>query len=159
MNDQNKSNEVVALPESEINSPSGLTAPRICHNPNCSFQTHEPIHKCLKCGRPIWTSNQFRLISSVLIFCGLFFIILGGGLIYAVAQVDNNSSKGSEAQKLFILGIFGVMVAIGLSVLAAGLWQVVFARANRRLIYILLTLFMVGLAIVGVGRLVLVVLE
>lgn len=163
MNNQSNSNEVVASPEAGINSPHHLAAPRICHNPNCSFQTHEPIHKCLKCGRPIWTTNQFRLISSLLIFCGLFFILLGGGLIYAVASIDNNSSgtrfTGSEAQKIFILGIFGVMIAIGLSVLAAGLWQVIFGRANRRLIYILLTLFMVGLAIVGVGRFILVLLE
>ena len=163
MKDQKKSNEVVVSPEVRINSPRSLTAPKICHNPNCSFQTHEPLSKCRKCGRPIWTTNQFRLISSLLIFCGLFFITLGGGLIYAVARIDNNSSRtrftGSEAQKIFILGIFGVMVAVGLSILAAGLWQVIAGRANRRLIYVLLTLFMVGLAIVGVGRLVLVLLE
>ena len=89
--------------------------------------------------------------------------MLGGGLIYALAPNYDNSSgtrfTGSEAQKIFILGIFGVMVAIGVSVLAAGLWQVIFGRVNRRLIYILLILFMVGLAIVGVGRFILVLLE
>lgn len=160
MNDQSRPNENTASPAAKINFPS--TAPKICHNPNCGFQTREALRDCPKCGRPIWTTNQFRLISSLLIFCGLFFILLGSGLLYALAPIDGNSSgtrfTGSEGQKMFILGIFAVMIAFGLSVLAAGLWQVVFGRANGRLIYIMFTALMIGLVIVGFGRLILTLL-
>lgn len=163
MNNRNKSGGVSASSQAEINSPTYLTASKICHNPNCSFQTHEPLHKCPKCGRPIWTTNQFRLISSLLIFCGLLLMMIGGGLFFAAAPIDNHSSgtrfTGSEEQKIFILGIFVAIFAFGSSVLIAGLWQVIFGRANRRLIYILLTSFIVVLAIVGAGRLILVFLE
>ena len=159
MSNQNIPDEVAGSSDNEINHIHYLTAPKICHNLNCSFQTREPLHSCPKCGRPIWTTNEFRLISSLLIPCGLFFIILGGGLIYFLAPIDNNSSgtrfTGSEAQKIFILGIFGVILAFGLSVLVAGLWQVIFGRPNRHLIYVLLTSFIVVLTIVGVGRLIL----
>lgn len=159
MSNQSNPDEFPVSHETETTSPRYLSAPKICHNPNCSFQTHEPLHHCPKCGRPIWTTNQFRAISAVLIFCGLFFIVFGGGLIYALAPIDNNSSRtrftGSEARKIFILGIIGVILAFGLSVLAAGLWQVIFGRANRRLIYILLSFLLVLLTIVGVGRLIL----
>jgi len=90
----------------------------------------------------------------VLIPCGLFFCALGGGLIYIVARADS-TFKGGEAMSIFILGIFGVILALGLAVLITGLWQVIFGRVNRRLIYILLTFLLVLLIIVGVGRLIL----
>lgn len=163
MSNQSKPDEVVVSPQTESNSPRYLTAPKICHNPDCSFQTQEPLHRCPNCGRPIWTTNQFRLISFVLIICGLFMMILGGGLFYFLAPIDKQSYgtrfTGSEAQKIFILGIFVAIFAFGAFVLVAGLWQVIFGRASRRLIYILLTTFVVVLAIVGVGRLILTLLE
>ena len=154
----------VPIQEIEMNDPNhNLTAPRICHNPNCSFQTHEPLQTCPKCGRPIWTTNQFRLISSVLILCGALLMAMGGGLLYFVAPIGKHSSgtrfTGSEGQKLLILGIFFAIFAFGVSVLAAGLWQVVLGRASRSLITFLLTMFMVILAIAGVGRIALHLLE
>ena len=160
MSNQSKPNEVAASPHAEMNFPRYLTAPKICHNPNCNFQTHEPLRRCPKCGRPIWTTLQFRLISSVLILCGLFLSAVGGGLIFISARASiNGSFEGGEAALVFIFGIFGVVLAFGLSVLAAGLWQVIFGRANRRLIYILLTSLFALMIIVGVGRLILRILQ
>ena len=163
MSNQSKPDEVALSPQAESNSPRYLPALKICHNPDCSLQTREPLHRCPNCGRPIWTTNQFRLISSVLIICGLFLMMLGGGLFYFLAPIDKHSSgtrfTGSDEQKIFILGIFVAIFAFGTSVLVAGLWQVIFGRASRRLIYVLLTSFMVVLAIAGVGRLILTLLE
>jgi lysylphosphatidylglycerol synthetase-like protein (DUF2156 family) len=166
MSNQSKPTEAAAASDAAIDSPRYLTAPKICHNLDCSFQTHEPLSRCPKCGRPIWTTNEFRVISSVLIFCGLFLSIVGGGLIFIFAGVVSNTDasrgttfKGGEAMAIFIFGIFGVILSFGLSVLAAGLWQVIFGRANRRLIYILLTILLVLMLIVGFGQLILVLLS
>lgn len=166
MSNQSKPNNAVASLHAETNSPRYLTAPKICHNPNCGFQTHEPLHRCPKCGRPMWTANEFRLISGVLVFCGLFLSALGGGLIIVFANSILNSGesgasqfKGSEATLIFIFGIFGVILAFGLSALTAGVWQVIFGRANARLIYILLTLMLALLLIIWFGRFVVSLLE
>lgn len=160
MSNQIKSDGVVVSSDAETDSPQYLNEPKICHNLNCGFQTHEPLRRCPKCGRPVWTTSEFRLISSGLIFCGLFLSVIGGGLIFLLVRVVSNGTfKGGEAAAIFIFGIFGVILSFGLSVLAAGLWQVIFGRANRRLIYILLTTLLVLMLIVGFGRLILVLLS
>ena len=88
---------------------------------------------------------------------------IGGGLLYFVAPIGKNSSgtrfTGSEGQKLFILGIFFAVFAFGLSVLAAGLWQVILGRASKSLVNAVLTMFVIILAIAGFGRLALSLLE
>ena len=155
MSEQIKLNEDVVSPQAEINPPRYLSAPKICHNLNCNFQTHEPLSKCPKCRRPIWTTNEFRLISLPIIFCGFFLSGIGGGLLYFAAP----QIIGSMAAKIFITGIFGVILAFGLCILAIGLWQVLFGIANRRLIFIFLALLLLGMLIIGFGRLILILLS
>jgi hypothetical protein len=90
-------------------------------------------------------------------------MLVGGGLLYLVAPIGRYSSgtrfTGSEGQKIFILGIFVAIFAFGSSVLAAGVWQVILGRVSRSIIYVLLTAFVVILAIVAVGRFALRLLE
>lgn len=162
MSDQHKWQVPIPYTQTESGAPP-LGEPRICHNPNCDFQTHDPLlHRCMKCGRPIWTTTQFRLISAPLIFLGFILMAIGGGLLYAVSRIDNTSGTkftGSESQMTFILGIFVVIFAFGVSVVLAGLWQVIVGRASRHLIRLLLVLFGAILVIIGVGKAVLIFLE
>ena len=155
MNGQRDPNNIGASAHAEINSPGPLTAPRICHNPNCGFQTHQPLRRCPKCGRPMWTTHQFRLLSLVLVLCGGVLAALGIALILILANTTSGLGAPSARQikgGIFFLGIFGFILAFGLSVLAAGLWQVIFGRANLRLIYIVLTFLLALMMIVAVGR-------
>lgn len=129
---------------------------RICHNPRCEYSTLESLTKCPKCGRPIWTTVQFRLISSVLIFCGLFFIVLGAGLVYLFTF---GPFEGGEALRLLFLAFSGLILSLGLSVAGAGLWQVIFGRANMAIIKTLLYLMCSFFAILIFGRVIIRIFE
>ncbi|HEX8247581.1 MAG TPA: hypothetical protein VF599_05310 [Pyrinomonadaceae bacterium] len=162
MSDQIKSNEVVFSPEAETNSPRYLTAPKICHNPNCSFQTHEPLSRCPKCRRPIWTTNEFRLISSIIVFCGFFLLSIGGGLGYIAYRnyaPGGRLPEGYEAGVVVLTAIAGFISLFGSVIIAVGAWQVLFGKANRRLIFIFLMFLLAMLLIIGFGRLILLLLS
>src|ERR1041384_3984785 len=129
---------------------------RICHNPRCEYSTFESQTKCPKCGRPIWTTVQFRLISSVLILCGLFFIALGGGLVYLFTI---GPFQGGEALRLLLLAFSGLILSLGISIVTAGLWQVIFGRANMKIIKILLYLMCSFFAVIILGRVIIRIFE
>lgn len=143
-------------PKRDNFSSPGRVEKRICHNPSCGYTTFEPLAKCPKCRRPIWTTVQFRLISSGLIFCGLFFIVLGAGLVYLFTF---GGFLGGEALRLLLLGSSGLILSLGLSVFAAGLWQVIFGRANMKIITTLLYLLCGFFAFIGFGRLIISLFE
>lgn len=143
-------------PNNEGFSSRGQAERRICHNPSCDYTTFEPLRKCPKCKRPIWTTVQFRLISSGLILCGLFFIALGGGLVYLFTF---GRFLGGETLRLILLAFSGIILALGLSVVAAGLWQVIFGRANMKIITTLLYLLCAFFALIGFGRLIISLFE
>lgn len=156
MDDQSKQNNQSALTE---NSPVGhLTAPKICHNPHCSFQTHELMSKCPKCGRPIWTTNEFRLIMSSLLLLGFILLLAGVGFGIVAYRTYNGTvaTVKNEESLAIIMSFLALFFSMfGLSVMAAGAWAVIFGRANWRLVKIVLS-FMVGLLLIaGFGRLVL----
>jgi len=162
MSNQSKPDEFVVSTQAEVNSPRYLTAPKICHNLNCGFQTHEPLSKCPKCRRPIWTTNEFRLISSLIVLCGFFFLGVGGGLGYIAYRnyaPGGRLPEGYELGVVVLTAIAGFLLLFGLVVIAAGAWQVLFGRANRRLIFILLMFLLVMLLIIGFGRLILILLS
>jgi hypothetical protein len=143
-------------PNNESVFPPGQVEKRICHNPRCEYSTFEPLAKCPKCGRPIWTTVQFRLISSVLVLCGLFFIVLGAGLVYLFTF---GPFQGGEALRLLLLGFSGLILSLGLSVAGAGLWQVIFGRANMKIIKTLLYLMCAFFAFIIFGRLIIRIFE
>ena len=138
-----------------------MTAPKVCHNPYCLFESHERIYKCPKCGRPMWTPNEFRILSSLLIPCGLFLMLVGGGLIVlSTVKATNDANKVPQysdsrvptAVLYFCYVLFGVILSAGMSVLAAGVWQVLTARASRWLINLLVGLIVTMFAIAFVGK-------
>lgn len=150
-------------PSAGQNQPDSVAASRmlkICHNPYCGFKTLEAISKCPKCGRPVWTTSQFRVLSSFLIFLGGILLAAGVGLIILVAsKVSGTNRDGGESLLIFLYLLFGLIAAFGLSVMATGVWQVLFGSANLKLIGILLSLLVGLLLIVGFGRLIMVVIE
>jgi len=158
MNVQDNVNAETSVPQTVVNPVKHLTAPKICHNMNCGFQTHEPLTKCPKCKRPMWTTNEFRVISSLLVVCGLLFLLIGGGLGYIAyrnyAYTENITEK-HQTGIYFLSAISIFLTAFGLTVITAGGWQVIFGRANKRLIVITITFLIVFFLIVGSGRLIL----
>lgn len=158
MSNQSKPDETGASPAAETDSPRYPTALKICHNPNCGFSSRD-LHRCPKCGRPMQTTADFRIISLLLVCCGGALATIGGGLIFVTSGYKGSEFEGGEPVQIFLFGIFGVILSFGLSVTAAGLWQVIFGRANQKLIYLLLGFMLALLVIAGVARLVLLLLS
>ena len=158
MEDQNKQPNQSAFPVAPSSSVKHSAAPKICHNPHCSFQTHEPMSKCPKCGRPIWSTNEFRLIMSLLLPLGFIFLMAGGGFGFAAYRNYTGAFEtiNNKQSFVFILSFLSLFFSsFGLAVMAAGAWAVIFGRANWRLVKIVLS-FMIGLLLIaGFGRLVL----
>ena len=85
------------------------------------------------------------------------FLLVGGGLGYIAYRnfaYTGNVTEKHEFATYLLSAISIFLAALDTSVTAAGAWQVIFGRANLRLIYIMLT-FIVGLFIfIGIGKLV-----
>jgi hypothetical protein len=75
----------------------------------------------------------------ILVICGLILVGLMGTITVAIAptllqagkEVDGGSFDGTAEQGRMILGLFGVIIAFGLSSLAYGIYQLVFRRESK----------------------------
>lgn len=103
--------------------------PVLCHNPNCSFETFEMIHKCTKCGRPLWSDRDFKLLT------GIPLMILGG--ILAVIGIGIAGFFFTEPKAVQIVGIaLGAAIGSGgIGVIAMGFHHLILGRGNMRLVY------------------------
>ncbi|MGB7069104.1 MAG: hypothetical protein WBD22_06385 [Pyrinomonadaceae bacterium] len=147
---------------SNVSDQRHFTAPKICHNLNCGFQTHEPLAKCPECRRPLWTASEFRVISSLIVCCGAFLLIVGVGLGYIAYRNLAPGGRLPEGYEtgVVMLSLIALFVSIfGMVIISVGMWQVLFGVANRRLIIVLL-IFLFGLGVIIVlGRIILLLLS
>lgn len=125
---------------------------KVCQNPECGHQTNDVVTKCPECGRPIWTQNEFRVISAMLLPLGLILAVGGGALFVGIYLAGEKASKGGLPMQILVLAISAFLFSFGLSALAVGVWQVIFARVNRVLIKILLFMIVAFFSIAIVGR-------
>ena len=96
---------------------------------------------------------------------GVVLVVLGTALMVGIAVlswvmygvINNNDPRastkftGSESDMMFMFGVFALVFFIGLTSLAAGLWQVIFGKRNLILVWIMLGLggifFLIGTAV------------
>jgi hypothetical protein len=125
--------------------------PRTCHNYWCNYTTDRPLSRCPQCGRPLLTVQTYKLL-------GLALVLLGGclGLVGALLLIFAAPGivSGTGA-KLFVWSIFGLLLAIGLTVMTAGFWQVFFGKRNQSLMTIAIALIITIMLIAAIGRTVL----
>ena len=107
---------------------------------SCGFETTSVMRRCPKCNRGLRTSQQVRLL-------GIALVVIGAGLsagmaylIWVIAIIMRNkrggaasSFTGTPRDAAFIFAILGLVLALGVTSLSTGLWQVVFGRPNRLL--------------------------
>ena len=81
------------------------------------------------------------LISAIML--GVMVLMLG-----IFAQTPASKLKGEEGAALLAVGIVGLVFAVGGAFALAGLWQVIFARRNKWIVYIsigiLVVVFVLG---------------
>lgn len=126
-----------------------LTEPkvRICFK--CHFEANTTETKCPRCGRPLQTQIKVRTLGVLIIICGVFIssmmtVILAA--LYPVLSQPNDSSKflGTANQAHLILIILGLTFAAGVSFATAGLWQIIFGRRSRILVWTSVSIILIG---------------
>ena len=107
---------------------------------NCGYETHKLRSHCPKCGTTLQSRRWSRRFGLVLVICGVIicglmgFVLLdlGPSLIKPGASSGGTRFTGTPAKARMLLAIFGAVLALGLTALGDGLWQMLTGRRSQR---------------------------
>jgi hypothetical protein len=128
---------------------------------SCRWEGRTAISTCPRCGSALYSQENVRTRGAILTFLGLFLSVFMAAIAIFVtvmltqaAKDPKNGAKfdGEEHMLVMIFLIFGGVIAIGITMIFAGLWQVVFGRRNMYLIWIFFALIILTLFVGGVFR-------
>ena len=151
MDKQSKANgrEASSVAGFDVHPGRGVT--RTCHNYWCNYTTDQPLSRCPECGQSLLTAQTYKLLGLALVLIGGF-LGLAGALLLIFAAPGIVSGTGA---KLFVWSIFGFLLAIGLTAMTAGFWQVFFGKRNQSLMTIAIALIITIILIAAIGQTVL----
>ncbi|MEP7339868.1 MAG: hypothetical protein ABI977_19165 [Acidobacteriota bacterium] len=138
---------------------TGTDQMRICYK--CDYATTQPLKVCPQCGQQQFrTANQIRTLGWVLVVIGAALTIFMAWLSVVVGQaillpnLPGTTARftGGPNMVLFIAGIFGVVLAIGIASFSAGLFQIRNGRRNKSLVKVMLMLATMFVIVAGVVR-------
>jgi hypothetical protein len=124
---------------------------RTCHNYWCNYTTNESLTRCPKCGRHLITPQTFKLLGWALLFLGGL-LALGAVSLTILVAPGLAGVRGGTSGRLFILGVFGFLLAVGLTFMAGGLWQVLSGKRSQSLTTFAIALLIALAIIVAIGR-------
>jgi RNA polymerase subunit RPABC4/transcription elongation factor Spt4 len=130
---------------------------RVCYK--CDFETPREMDKCPRCGHKLMTAGRVKVLGWVLLVLGLFLVAFMGTITVVVAGIiagagrpgSTHSFSGGTKELTLIFGIFGLVIAFGLTCAVAGISQARSGRRNKKLVKVLLGIFF---ALVAVGTLI-----
>lgn len=125
-----------------------LSETRTCHNYWCNYTTDQPLSHCPKCRRPLLTAQTYKLLGLALVLLGGLLAIAGASLLIFAAP----KLVGGIGVKLFVWGVFGLLLAIGLTFVTAGLWQILFGKRSQSLMTIAIALIITIMLIAVIGQ-------
>ena len=116
--------------------------PRILSCPKCSFETTESLPRCPSCGRRLQSGKKVRILGGLLIVIGTFLVVSMSILgLYLGSIISNSDDPGATTRftggtqdVMFIVAIFGLVIAFGLASIAGGIWQIIYGKPNRKVI-------------------------
>lgn len=114
----------------------------------CGFETQANYNKCPRCGRGLKTRGEIRLLGFLLATLGGILVVGMSAITLIVIGLIQQSGKpgttarftGTETEMLMMFGIFGAVLIFGFGALAAGLWQLIFARRNMFLLWAMIAM-------------------
>jgi uncharacterized paraquat-inducible protein A len=128
----------------------------------CGFEARTNHNKCSRCGRALHTRGEIRLHGFLLAMLGGILVVGMSAITLVVIGLVAQSGKpgmsarftGTETEMLVMFGLFGAMLIFGFGALAAGFWQLIFARRNMFLLWAMIamgfTLLMGGKVVLAI---------
>ncbi len=125
----------------------------------CGFVTAHPAERCPRCNRPWQTDQQAGqqvrgrgvalIVLGALLSVGMAFLLLWmSAALKPEISRTSSSFTGTRSDAVFIFGILGAVLALGITGLITGVWQVVTGRVNRAL---RITLLVEGLLVLALA--------
>ncbi|HKO43485.1 MAG TPA: hypothetical protein VJU84_09350 [Pyrinomonadaceae bacterium] len=116
--------------------------PRILSCPKCSFETIEAVPRCPNCGSRLQSAKKVRILGGLLLVIGTFLVVFMSILgVYLGSIISNSNDPGATTRftggpqdVMFIVVIFGLVIAFGLASIAGGIWQIIYGKPNRKVI-------------------------
>lgn len=127
----------------------------------CRFEGNLPQNICPRCGKRLYTATNVRWRGFFLLFIGIFLSVfmsviaffVSGLLMNAMNNPESARKINAETPMLFIVyGIFGLVIVIGLTSMLMGIWQLIFGKRNRVLIWIFFGLLFLTLFVGAIFR-------
>ena len=112
--------------------------------------------KCADCGKLLQKVSTIRVLGVFLVVMGTLLLGIMGWLslwIYnAMSNTGNSGShfNGSPKDALFIVFAFGLVISISLAVTAGGLWQIIFGKRNKLIVFAVMGLGII-IAVTGLA--------
>ena len=129
----------------------------------CGYVTHKFVSHCPECGASMQSKRWSRRYGWMLFACGLFITCVIGTVIFYTLplllrpgnSINGTRFAGSTAQAIFVLCIFGMVLAFGVTTMLYGLYQVKTGFRSKRIIYAIIglagILLFIGLIFAIVG--------
>lgn len=123
----------------------------------CGYVTNEATTaQCPRCGRRLRSAKLGRRLGLMQLLLGLVLVGLMGTIAFNLApsllqpgeRAGGSRFTGTADQALVILGLFGLLIAFGLTSIVSGLWQALTGRRNKWIFIFMLGLFVI-LAFLG----------
>lgn len=111
---------------------------RFCYK--CHYPASIADVKCPRCGGALKTKSTIRILGGVLVFLGGFIAVLMLGVMVLMfgifAQTPASKIRGEEDKVFWAIGIVGLTFGVGVSFAIAGLWQIIFGKRNKYIVWI-----------------------
>lgn len=123
------------------------TVSKSCYK--CGYIRETSEENCAECGKVLESVSRIRTTGALQIVLGGILLAFMGWLAFWMLNADSNKHfNGGANDVLFIVFVFALVISISFGTLAAGIWQIVFGKRNKLLMFGMIVL---GIAFVATG--------
>ena len=109
--------------------------------PKCGYIRETGETNCADCGKPLQKVSTVRISGVLLVVMGTLLLGIMGWLSFwiygTMSNAGNSGSRfnGSPKDMLFIIFAFGLVISISFAAMAGGLWQIIFGKRNKLIVF------------------------